>query len=297
MEVSKNVARELATLRNEQNRSAIEHFGLSKKKPTVKARDTYTKSSECEEYLNYTKKDITETDIVVFKGELPREFINLINGDGEKPIILKGHKNNTVYEYNGVFFSQKNLPKIPDSELEEVRAVNNVIDFGKGNYFTYKGYRLYSNKTGYIADIWTEHLFTGHYGTEFYRFADFWNWCMDDVTYLGLPGIGYTRAETEYYLEEMGVDSDAGFVTIKMGEKENTLFHTKGKWFGALVNKDRYDNKYELMQSSKFGEDFGVGAVIKIGGKDYVFDENCQIKIPYGADIFDVEYPPVLYNL
>ena len=109
MEVSKNVARELATLRNEQNRSAIEHFGLSKKKAAVKAGDTYTKSSECEEYLNYTKKDIAEPDIVVFKGELPREFINLINGDGESPIILYGHRNNTIFEYNGVFFFTKKL--------------------------------------------------------------------------------------------------------------------------------------------------------------------------------------------
>lgn len=299
MEVTANIARELATLRNEQNRSAIEHFNLGKKKITEPPRDTYTKSSQCE-YLNYTKKEITKIDIVVFKGKLPREFVNLINGDGESPIILAKHGDN-LFEYNGVFFTRESIPEIPEEEFEEIRAVDNVVDFGKSNYCKYnlngKEYRMYSSKGGCIRSVTTEHFFEDDYDLNFQRFTTFWDWCMGDVSTMGVSPLGFKRAQIEGYLKEMGIDLEPNFVTVKMGEKENTVFYSKSKWHNGLLNKDRYDEQYEYMQTSGFGKNFGAGAVINIGGTDYVFDANCQIKIPYGADIFDVKYPPVLRNL
>ena len=48
------------------------------------------------------------------------------------------------------------------------------------------------------------------------------------------------------------------------------------------------------MRTSRFGKEFGRGAVILIGGKEYTFGVNCQIDIPYSADIYDVKDPPTL---
>jgi hypothetical protein len=39
-------------------------------------------------------------------------------------------------------------------------------------------------------------------------------------------------------------------------------------------------------------DDYAVGSVFEIGGKDYILDENKKLDIPYGADIYDIEYPP-----
>ncbi len=297
MKIGKNIVNERAGLRVEQNQLAIEHIKSQKKKITKKSKDNYTTSPQ-PRYFNYTKKYAQKSRTDLYEGYLPMEFINLLNGDDDSEIgvYIDG---DSLFEYKGIRFTRKNIPEIPESEFEEIKAVNNVIDFGKSNYFKYvsrngKEYRLYSTKKGCISSLETDRLLKKENDLALQRYAHFWNWCMEDVTTLNnnAPAVGFTRKEEQKYLEEMGVGY--GFVTIKMGNRENTLFRTKSKWHGELINKYKYDSKYEYMRTSVFGKQFGAGAVITIGGKEYIFDANCQIDIPYGADIYDVKYPPTL---
>ena len=39
-------------------------------------------------------------------------------------------------------------------------------------------------------------------------------------------------------------------------------------------------------------KDYGAGAVFKVNGKEYELKEDGTLDIPYGADIYVVEYPP-----
>lgn len=297
MKINENKANRLAELHLEQNRIAIEYIKKDKNKTVKKTKDTYTKSSQ-PRYFNYTKKDAQKNETDLYEGYLPMEFINLLNGDNDSEIgvTIDG---DSLFEFKGVRFTRKNIPEIPESEFEEIKAVNNVIDFGKSNYFKYvsrngKEYRLYSRKSGCISNLETDWLLNRDNDLVLQRYAHFWNWCMEDVTFINnnAPTVGFTLKQEHDYLEEMGVDY--GFVTIKMGDRENTLFRTKSKLHGELINKYKYDAQYKYMRTSRFGEGFGAGAVITIGGKEYTFDSNCQIDIPYGADIFDVKYPPKL---
>lgn len=296
MKINGNIANKLAELHLEQNRIAIEHIKTGKKKTVNKSKDTYTKAPN-QRYFNYTKKDAIKTESDLYEGYLPMDFINLLNGD-DNSVIRVTIDGDNLFEYKGIRFTRENIPEIPESEFEEIKAVNNVIDFGKSNYFKYvssngKEYRLYSRKGGCISSLDTDWLLNRENDLELQRYASFWNWCMEDVTTINLvEATGYTREEEHKYLEEIGLDY--GFVTIKMGDRENTLFRTKSKLHGELINQYKYDLQYKYMRSSGFGEQFGAGAVITIGGKEYTFNANCQIDIPYGADIYDVKYPPEL---
>lgn len=42
-----------------------------------------------------------------------------------------------VYEYKGYYFTADQIPKVDPSGLPEIKASNNVMDFGKSNYFKY----------------------------------------------------------------------------------------------------------------------------------------------------------------
>ncbi len=40
-------------------------------------------------------------------------------------------------------------------------------------------------------------------------------------------------------------------------------------------------------------KNYETGSVFKIDGKEYVLSADKKLDIPYGADIFDMEYPPL----
>lgn len=38
--------------------------------------------------------------------------------------------------------------------------------------------------------------------------------------------------------------------------------------------------------------DYEPGAVFQVGGKEYVLSEDKKLNLPYGADVYDVKWPP-----
>lgn len=121
-----------------------------------------------------------KSDSDLYEGYLSMEFINLLNGDDDSEIgvTIDG---DSLFEYKGIRFTRKNIPEIPESEFEEIKAVNNVIDFGKSNYFKYvsgngKEYRLYARKSGCVSSLETDRLLKRDNDLELQRYAHFWNW-------------------------------------------------------------------------------------------------------------------------
>ena len=96
--------------------------------------------------------------------------------------------------------------------------------------------------------------------------------------------------EIRNYMDEAGIQT--GFFTVKAGDRETTQFYSATNTTCPVQSKLRYDQQYQrLTEKSPFFDSFEVGSVFKIGGKDYILNESHMLDIPYGEDIFDIQYP------
>ncbi len=58
--------------------------------------------------------------------------------------------------------------------------------------------------------------------------------------------------------------------------------------------KERYDNTYHFFMeyTETVFRDYEPGDVFLVGGKEYVLSEDKKLDLPYGADVYDVKWPP-----
>lgn len=193
---------------------------------------------------------------------------------------------------DGIEFTKEQIPKVDVKTLNEVKAQNNVIDFGKLSFFKYvnKAGRemCLFTKNGAIGTAVSERLRGEPYDAECERYAAFWNFLMGNSTvYLGLF---YSKLEVNNYLDEAGVEK--GFFTIKMGDREATLFRSSSESRGPIQSKERYDLRYKsLTADGSLLNNYETGSVFKVNGKEYTLSENHTLDIPYGEDIYKLEYP------
>ncbi|MBR1701144.1 MAG: hypothetical protein IJ716_04235 [Lachnospiraceae bacterium] len=229
---------------------------------------------------------------------LSAEILALVNGE-----INGQHTIGDVhYLKNGMSFTSDQIPPINTCKLEEVKAENNCMDFGRNRYFKYvskdgKEHPLYTNEEG-IGSLYSEYLRGAPYDGTLQRYARFWMYvgtAREDLVYIGET---FPKSEIKSYLEEAGIQP--GFFTIKMGDTETTRFYSTGENTGYLFTKKHYDEKYDSL--TKTGEllyKHKPGSVFKFQGKEYVLSENHTLDIPYGVDIFSnegMEYPSLEEN-
>ena len=74
----------------------------------------------------------------------------VINNDSSKV-----RKHGETYEVAGVRFTADQIPKIDTNKLLEIKACNNIIDFGQNHYFKYvssdgKEHALFTNDKGVV---------------------------------------------------------------------------------------------------------------------------------------------------
>jgi hypothetical protein len=105
-------------------------------------------------------------------GYISDTLLLLINNDVSKVV-----KNGEVYEVAGICFTADQIPKIDTSSLSEVKANNNVIDFGKNSYFKYVSsdgveHPLFTNDA-VIGDVHSEHMRGAEYDEALQRYAFF----------------------------------------------------------------------------------------------------------------------------
>lgn len=202
-----------------------------------------------------------------------------------------------VIECNGNRFTVNQIPKIDGTNLKEVKAKDDLIDFGSNNYFKYisadgKEHLLYTSQKGGIGSITSEDLRGAPHDEILQRYAYFWRYMMSNDTesiYLN-----FTNEQVKTYLDEAGIKP--GFFTVKMGDREATHFYTASKTSVVTHSKQRYDEHYASMTSSPhLFSSYVPGDVFKINGKEYVLSESHTLDIPYGEDIYNIEYPSNYY--
>lgn len=253
-----------------------------------KKKDSFSRS-DVYDISVYTKKAEWKNDVFPEKtgAMIPDAVLTAMNNN-----IANLHKSGDIFECGGMYFTADQIPKINGSVLHEVKASNNVMDFGRENYFKYisadgKEHCLYADhKT--IGSIVSESMRGAPYDETLEKYAGFWRYMMSKDPIVA--GLSYSDEEIRNYMDEAGVQ--VGFFTVKAGDREATQFYSATKTTCPVQSKLRYDQQYQrLTEKSPFFDSFEVGSVFKIGGKDYILNESHMLDIPYGEDIFDIQYP------
>ena len=201
-------------------------------------------------------------------------------------------KTGDVYEYDGNYFTADQIPKIDVSSLSEVKACNNTIDFGKRNYFKYvssdgREHALFTTDKS-VKTLFSEYIRGAENDTAAQDYAEFWRYMMSrDPVYYSLD---WSQDEVRKFMSDAGIKT--GFFTVKMGEREATQYYSASETAGVIHSKERYDSKYEDITSVGYQlMKYEPGSVFKLNGREYILSENHTLDIPYGEDLWCLEYP------
>lgn len=263
---------------NKQGNSMLESLINTENPLTHSKYDSFIKSSS-----TYCGSELY-TSSAAAKGCIPNHILEYLNGT-----YCVVASDGTMFECEGVRFSVNQIPKIDANSLEEIKAKDNTIDFNK-KYFKYtskngKEYPL--NNNGSVGPIYSELMRGETFEPEAAQYSSFWNYMMSkDPVYI-LES--YSQEQIREYLNEAGIEH--GFFTVKMNSREATQFYSTENYSTVVYSKERYDEQYKALVSGTLLKDYKPGSVFKLGGKEYVLNESHHLDIPYGIDIFDVEFP------
>ncbi|WP_312651514.1 hypothetical protein [Aminipila sp.] len=195
---------------------------------------------------------------------------------------------NDVYTYKGVSFTEKQIPKVDSSRCKEIKAENNVVTFQKNSYYKY------TTKDGIahcmatcgskLNTPWSDAI-SGNADNVSYMTGRFWHLLTGKASvYISLD---FSEEEQKQYLDDAGIKK--GFFTVNMGDRRGEHYYSNADV--AIQPKWHYDERYKAMTTGGLLIDNQPGDVFVVDGKEYTLSENRTLDVPYGADIFDIEYP------
>ncbi len=224
-------------------------------------------------------------------GAISDDVLLRINNDISK-VTIYGDNGVDFIEFEGIRYNVSQIPEINTKSLSEVKATNNIIDFGQNNYFKYVSadgmeHAMFTND-GAINPPFSEYLRGAPHDAEGQKYCSFWNYMMSkDPVYIGLD---FSRDEINKYLDDAGIEP--GLFTVKMGNREATQYRTKSKNCGPVKSKEKYDNLFHDMTTTGYVfRPYEPGSIFKLDGKEYVLSENHTLDLEYGADVYNLEYP------
>lgn len=200
----------------------------------------------------------------------------------------------TTGDDSSVSCSFKQLQKLLNYDNPKTMEVDgNTITFENNCYYKFTDSSGKEHKVLSMGGHLTEGLGSDYDEAES-EYMDFWN-CMASKN-TTLVSRSFSNAEVRDTLGNLGIQT--GFYTINVGGRTQTQYLSQGQNASALHDKEQYDERYYYhIQSGNLTKDYVAGAVIKIGGVEYTVDENGKIPdVPYGADIYDIEYPGKEWN-
>lgn len=190
----------------------------------------------------------------------------------------------------GIEFEKSQIPDIDTKRCLSIKEENNKIVFDEKKYYKF------------IDELGKTHILACAYNRLSSPYSDtsrgivddtsneiskFWNMLSKDGTYMSLY---YSHDMQRKLLNGAGIKE--GFFSVQVGINKKEYYYSNGI-AGVAVPKTRYDATYNMfMNREGIFDDFEVGAVFKIGGEEYILSSDKKLDIPYGADIYDIEYPP-----
>lgn len=242
-------------------------------------RDSYI-SSENSVYEIYGNK-------VEKMGKYSQTILDAINfGFGRREI----EESETSFCIGNVNYLKKDIPDIDIKQCLDIKAVNNKVTFSNGKYYRFKDssgkYRVVTCRYDRVGQPYSE-LAAGKVNDVSYQFGKFWSMLSRNGTYIGLY---YSRDEERKMLNDAGITE--GFFSVEVGSYRQDYYYSNGV-AGTAVPKSRYNNTYDMfMNREGLLDEWDAGSVFIIGGKEYTLSEDKKLDIPYGADIYDIKYPP-----
>jgi len=204
------------------------------------------------------------------------------------------HKNHgesvNSIKVNGTEYLKKDIPAVNPKWCTQIMAKNNVVHFDNGQYYKYTdtegNTHTFSCDHDRLAQPYSD-LISGRQNSKSYGIAKFWNMLSQDGTYLGLY---YSAAEQKQFLNDAGIKE--GFFAVESGVRKQDYFYSNGN-AGVAVRKFEYDAVYDMFanRGSALFNEYDIGSVFMIGGKEYILNDDRKFDIPYGEDIFDVQFP------
>lgn len=274
---------------------ALHNKNVNKSNPTIKNasksrnKDIFVRSSFSDKTDNIDSDNSSELPKPnITTAQISDEMYDAVNF-GSKDLTLLGidKSENFIYEYKGKIFSTQQLEPIPLIRCKEIKAVNNVLKFEENTYYKYMHEDgqfdvLCSLTGGLIRTPYSESSAIRTNYTRAETSAQLWD-CMGSHK----ENINDERRR----LDSVGIKH--GFFTVEKSGKKFERFYSKGKYV-CQVPKSQYDAKFQgLTQGFMLRGDHNPGDVLKIDGKEYPINENYGVDIPYGADIYNIEYPRV----
>ena len=276
-QVNINILQTMLGNKNKSTRSLLLNMG----KPNC---DEYVQGV-VSPYVSYSKQSV--------KKESWKSVLNAINFHQTE--IWKNHgETQADFTINGRIYSKKDIPTIKDEWCNSITAENNTVRFVNGEYYKYKDENgkthIFACQNDRVSQPYSDQV-TGRQDDKSRKIATFWNLLSHDGTYLNSY---YSMDEQEKMLNDAGVKE--GFFTVEAGDKKQEYYfsHSRGNGSaGVAVRKFEYDANYEMLtgRGSTLFDKYNVGDVFKFGGKEYVLNEDRKFDIPYGEDIFDIEFP------
>ena len=277
---TKNLLVSRQKLRQEWNRDILNLLTPRKPNKSVSTfqnpgRDSYI-PSENSVYEIYVRKTVVSE-------KFPQSIVDIINFELGSVV-----EDETGFTIDGVKYLRKDMPSVSLDRCNEIRAENNEIVFERGKYYKFQDregkYHVLDCRGNSVSQPYSEQTMKRQ-NEESFQMGKFWG-CI------GCEGVYgskyYSDEEQRKILKEAGIQE--GFFSVQVGDKRQELFLSNGA-AGAVVPKRRYDGTYNMFMNTNILDDYAVGSVFVIGGKEYILDEHKNLDIPYGADIYDIKFP------
>lgn len=241
--------------------------------------------------VSYEKGTVINTKTYTSKGTLSgknsaKQVIEAMEQSADKGFEF-WTEGNTFCLGNGMSCSIKELQSaLGKNSAKEMSVTDNQVIFDNNSYYKFTDKSGKEHSVVSFAGALTSG--TGAWNQEISDYADFWN-CMarKDTTFISM---NYSPDEVRSRLKQVGIET--GFFTISIGGKETTQYLSQGKNSAAVYSREQYEERYyNHIQSGNLTKGYQAGDIFKIGGKEYTVNADGRVDVPYGADIWDIQYP------
>lgn len=195
------------------------------------------------------------------------------------------------FTFGGMEYPKSRIPSVIADRCSEIKAENNTVVFQTGKYYKftdeYGKTHVLSCSYDRLKQPYSD-TSRGIVDDTSYNVGKFWSMLAKDGTYIGSY---YSLDMEKKLLNDAGITG--GFFSVQVGDHKQEYYYSNGN-AGTTVPKWRYDNTYKMFMTYNEAafKDYDPGSVFKVGGKEYVLNADKKLDIPYGADIYDIEYPP-----
>lgn len=254
-----------------------------------------------------TQKDIEKAirrnrDVVSLGGKaatnlgfIPQDILDILNFNQDELDAVNYLKLEPGEEYfiiRGVKFTRAQIPEVPLERCETFMAKDNVLRFETGKYYKFAGtdgkiHRL-ACADNYLLTPYSERI-RDIIDREGLREGELWNLLAGGGG--NIAGLYYSFGGLRDAVKSVGITE--GFFTVRVGDKSSEYFYSE-EGNSPIESKRHYDNDYKGV--TEYGtitmrNECAPGDIIVVDGKEYTLREDHTLDIPYGIDIYDMQYP------